>query len=310
MDKSLPKFTLACLCYNQAEYVIEALESVFSQTYPNLEIIIVDDKSPDSSVKVIHEYLKKHKDKPNVQFIENDVNLGNCKSFNKALSFSTGKYIMDMAADDILLPEHVQLHVDFFEQQEINTGLIYSNAEYFYSGSNKAAHLHFGKASKLRIHEGWVFKHVVQEYFIPTSSTIFRTSALKEQNGYDEELSFEDFDIWVRLSREYQFKYLDVNTVRIRKHPSSMSTKWHAPNDPQTYDVYKICLKIEQMIQNEDEKQALKTRIEYEIRMCFLHGLKRELNLFYELLQRIQEVSFPYFIYYTIGKLGIRFIKK
>jgi len=310
MDNSLPKFTLACLCYNQAQFVIEALESVFNQTYPNLEIIIVDDKSPDSSAQVIKDYLKQNEVEHEVQFIENDVNLGNCKSFNKALSMATGKYIMDMAADDILQPNHVQLHVDFFNNQEDNVGLIYSNAEYFYSNNNNANHLHFGPASKLRIHEGWVFKQVVQEYFIPTSSTIFRTSALKELNGYDEELSFEDFDIWVRLSRNHQFKYLDVNTVQIRKHSNSMSTKWHTPNDPQTYDVYKICLKIEQMIQNKGEKQALKTRIEYEIRMCFLHGLKKELNLFYELLQKINEVSLPYFVYYTIGQLGIRFIRK
>ena len=61
-----PLVTVICLCYNHADFVIEALESVLNQTYSNVELLVADDFSTDTSVKVIKNWLKEH---PKIPFL-------------------------------------------------------------------------------------------------------------------------------------------------------------------------------------------------------------------------------------------------
>jgi len=67
-----PLVTVICLCYNHQDYVIETLQSVLNQSYSNIEIIIVDDKSSDDSVSLISDFLKDH---PQIKFIKNEKNV-------------------------------------------------------------------------------------------------------------------------------------------------------------------------------------------------------------------------------------------
>src|ERR1700749_5034941 len=96
-NKSL--VTVICLCYNHENFVTESLFSVMNQDYAFVELIIVDDCSTDNSKNIIKKWLL---DYPEVRFISNEINLGNTKSFNKALQFAKGDYIIDLAADDVL----------------------------------------------------------------------------------------------------------------------------------------------------------------------------------------------------------------
>jgi len=96
-----PLVSIICLSYNHAQFVEEALNSVLVQTYKNIELLIADDCSPDDSKSVIENWLKNH---PKVVFVANTTNLGNTKTFNKMLALSKGEYVMDLAADDVLLP--------------------------------------------------------------------------------------------------------------------------------------------------------------------------------------------------------------
>lgn len=106
-----PLVTVICLCYNHEKFVVEALNSVLNQNYQNIELIITDDCSNDNSKKVITDWLQ---DYPAVQFISSKINLGNTKTFNKALQFSKGEYIIDLAADDVLLKDCVERQINAF----------------------------------------------------------------------------------------------------------------------------------------------------------------------------------------------------
>ena len=122
-----PLVSIICLCYNHEKYVVETLQSVINQSYSNIELIIVDDYSSDNSKDVIVNWLK---DYPEIQFIANNVNLGNTKSFNKAFQLSKGEYIIDLAADDVLLTNCVAKQLNGFKNSKFeNIGLIYGNAE-------------------------------------------------------------------------------------------------------------------------------------------------------------------------------------
>ena len=78
--QNFPLVSVICLSYNHEAYVVEALNSVINQTYPNLELLIADDCSDDNSIGVIKDWVKNH---PEVHFSTNEKNLGNTKTFNQ-----------------------------------------------------------------------------------------------------------------------------------------------------------------------------------------------------------------------------------
>ena len=108
-----PLVTIICLSYNHEKFVIESLNSVINQNYAPIELLIVDDFSTDNSKVVIENWLVQH---PQVLFIVNTTNLGNTKSFNNVLKLAKGDYIIDLAADDVLLPNGIEMQVNAFQK--------------------------------------------------------------------------------------------------------------------------------------------------------------------------------------------------
>ena len=122
-----PLVSIVCLCYNHAAYVEEALKSVFGQTYPNLQVIIVDDASTDNSIEVIRRTLTQH---PHIQLLALPQNMGNCKAFNQGLRLATGEYIVDFATDDVMLPERIEKQLQLFSQLDSSYGVVFTDANY------------------------------------------------------------------------------------------------------------------------------------------------------------------------------------
>jgi len=124
--EQFPLVSIVCLCYNHAPFVVDSLNSVVNQHYEPIEIIIVDDCSTDNSVGVIEAWLA---DKKGITFIKNPENLGNTKSFNKALKMAKGDYIIDLATDDLLMPNSIVKQVEKFNTTVYeNVGIVYANA--------------------------------------------------------------------------------------------------------------------------------------------------------------------------------------
>src|SRR5258705_6164145 len=107
----LPLVSVICLCYNHARFVSEAIGSVQRQTYSRIQLVVVDDASADKSAQVIRESIRNC---PEIIFLSLPQNLGNCRAFNKGLAVSTGSFIIDLAADDVLMPYRVQAGLNAF----------------------------------------------------------------------------------------------------------------------------------------------------------------------------------------------------
>ena len=109
----------------QEDYLRAALNSIFNQTYKNIEIIIIDDASDPNCKSTIEDLCK---DKSNVKVIHNDLNLGLTKSLNKGLDVASGEFIARMDADDISLPERFKKQIDFLEKNRdidiVGTGVV------------------------------------------------------------------------------------------------------------------------------------------------------------------------------------------
>jgi len=256
-----PLVTVICVCYNHSRFVNEALDSVINQTYPNIELIVIDDGSTDGSGKVIKKWVMGH---PQVTFILNAKNIGYCKTFNKAWHISKGDLIIDLAADDILIPERVELGVKLLEQGGVDFGVTFSDAVYI-NEQGKELSRHSDKYPHETVPQGDIYKEVIERYFICSPTIMFKRSVLTSLQGYDESLAFEDFDFWVRASRNFRFIYSPEVLVKKRIVDSSMSASQFDKSSPQRWSTHTVCEKIKFLNKTAEENNALKKRLRYEI---------------------------------------------
>ena len=147
-----------------------------------------------------------------------DANLGNCAAFNLGFRASGGAYLIDLAADDILLPSRVSKGVDNLESRSSDYGVEFCDVELLLESSeSEGTHFKRNADGELieKVPEGDVYKNLVERYVINTPGMMIRRQVLDDLNGYDESLSYEDFDFWVRSSRKYHYAF--TNDVLVQK---------------------------------------------------------------------------------------------
>lgn len=260
----LPPVTVICLCYNQARFVEEAIHSVLAQTYPHIQLVVVDDASTDDSVPVIRKLVALH---PEIEFLSLTQNVGNCKAFNRALGRAQGEYIIDLAADDILLPGRVAKGVEALSNAHGACDVQFTDAEWV---AEDGSHLcwHSDRFPHHTIPQGNIYKDLISRFFICSPTMMFRREVIQSLGGYDETLSYEDFDFWIRSSRNFRYCYTTEVLVKKRVVRNSMSHKQFTLFNSQQRSTYRVCEKIMSLNRSADEKDALARRILYEMRVC------------------------------------------
>ncbi|GAA3961089.1 glycosyltransferase [Hymenobacter antarcticus] len=288
-----PLVTIVALCHNHAPFLREALDSILAQTYPHLEVWLVDDASTDDSPAILREYAARH---PSWHLHLLSENVGNCRAFNLAFRQSRGEFLIDFATDDVLLPERVGQQVAAFRQNDSTVGMVYSNAELI-AEDGQLLGLHHrpdGHGGLLPSPtSGWVFAEVLRRYFISTPTMMMRRACLAQLGGYDETLAYEDFDFWVRASREWQFLYQDAVTTRKRKHPRSMSSKAYRRHDPYLASTIRVCAKALALARTPAEHAALATRLRWELRQAVRRHRHAEARELFGLLRQTTRPTLP-----------------
>lgn len=270
-----PLVTVICLCYNHQEFVVESLNSVLNQTYSNIELILMDDFSTDDSKRIIEGWLKEN---PKNRFIANGTNVGNTKSFNKALQLSTGDYIIDLAADDILLPDCIEKQINAFLNSELkNIGIVYGNAELIIE---KNTHLRYyyevnpEKKVLKRPDSGDIYLAILsQSSMICSVSSMIKREVLESLNGYDENLAYEDLDLWIRASRSYNFEFIDSVIVQKRIIQNSLGSQFYKKLNTKTlkinYSSYLVIKKAIELNRTRKENKALLKRLHNEMEKAY-----------------------------------------
>ncbi|RJE72073.1 glycosyltransferase [Reichenbachiella sp. MSK19-1] len=284
-----PLVSVICLCYNQARFVLETLESVVAQDYALVEMIIVDDASEDGSKELIDGFLERY---PDVPYVDIKFNVGNTTAFNQGLKLATGKYVIDLACDDLLVPNRISEQVEFFEEQSENVGVIYSDAVYI-SEKGKETKRHF-QSGQYEAYEGDVYLKLIDTYFVPPPTMMIRKYVLDHLGGYDKELAYEDFDFWIRSSRDWGYAYQDQVLTRIRRVKNSHSDTLYKYEDKKVASTVLVCQKIRKLNRSELEDEALARRLRYEIRHAFLTGCRQEVEGFMKLLIEIDKSDLFY----------------
>lgn len=288
-----PLVSVICLCYNHARFIEEAVNSVVSQTYKDVELIIVDDQSTDNSVEVISQLMKKN---DQLRFIKNDKNIGMCKSFNKALKETKGEFIIDLAADDIMLCERIMEQVEAFLTLKATYGVVYSDAYLinekgekittFYKRNELGGLMETAPSKK-------VFKDLIHSYRICSPTIMVRKKVLEELGGYDENLSYEDYDFFVRSSREYRYFYIDKPLMLKREVVGSDSSSWYKTGTNNTHlsSTLLVCKKALWLCKTKEEKTALLHSVRYHFRQAYFLNVFLLVEDYYELIGSIHKQS-------------------
>lgn len=213
--------TVFVACYNHARFVVQALESVRRQDYPRIQLIVSDDCSKDDSVGVIRDWLGRHW--PDAQFIVHPQNRGICATFNEIVGCARGKYVSGFAADDVWLPGRLRAHVEFMETQPEEVGVLYGDAYQIDENGRRLPDTFMAAHRNLPVRpDGWVFEALIAGNFIPAMTTLIRRRCFEVVGGYDETLAFEDWDMWLRISRRFQFRAWPAITAEYRVLATSM----------------------------------------------------------------------------------------
>ena len=279
-----PSVSVIALCHNHAPFLREALDSILAQTYPHLDVWLVDDASTDGSPDILREYAARH---PAWHLLLLPENVGNCRAFNTAFFQSEGEFVIDFATDDVLLPARVAQQVTQFRAAAAEVGMVYSNCELIdEAGRSLGLHHRPNGPDQLRPApaSGWVFAEVLRRYFISTPTMMMRRACLQSLGGYDDTLAYEDFDFWVRASRDWQFLYLDEVTTRKRKHPRSMSAKAYQRHDPYLASTIRVCTKALALARTTAERAALAVRLRWELRQAVRRHRYAEARILSQLL--------------------------
>ncbi|PTQ99290.1 glycosyltransferase involved in cell wall biosynthesis [Mucilaginibacter yixingensis] len=141
-----PLVSIALCTYNGAQYLAQQLETLVGQTYPNIEIIAVDDVSKDDTVNILEQFAARH---TNFSIHRNTENLGYIKNFEKAISLCKGQYIALADQDDIWELNKIELLLqnignaaliyhdsEFIDEQGLSIGRKVSDVRNFYAGTN------------------------------------------------------------------------------------------------------------------------------------------------------------------------------
>ncbi|MCW3078449.1 MAG: glycosyltransferase [Bacteroidetes bacterium] len=217
-----PPVTVLTLMYNtNPKYIIEAIESVQRNNYPNLEHIIMDDCSPDQNPSIeVENWIKENN--YNCRFIRNPVNQGVSKNLNQIISIAKGKYLIG-CCDDVLADDRILKDVEIFEQLSDDYAIIFG----FSQSMDAESRLLPKMSPNMPVVENENYFKELSERgnFISGPAVTMRKEALRAIGGYGENLIVEDYDMWMRLSNAgYKFKLRPAILIYYRELKGGLSS--------------------------------------------------------------------------------------
>jgi glycosyltransferase involved in cell wall biosynthesis len=196
------------------EFIGEAIDSVLTQTYHNVEIIVVDDGSPNQLKSTLKEYIETGK----IRYIH-QKNQKMAAARNNGIEHAKGNFIAFLDDDDLWEPEKLELQINLFDNPAI--GLVYTFAEGFKDGKNLPI-------PNFEIsHQGKIFGEIFLADFIPNSSVIVRRTCFDKVGLFKATPDFfgvDDCDMWTRITYSYDASCVPKKLTKIRLHKGQFSS--------------------------------------------------------------------------------------
>lgn len=189
--------------YNGEKYVLDCLESILSQTYPNIEVLISDDCSKDGSFEIITDWVNRNKNQfKRCEAFRNAKNMGISKNYNCLLKKAKGKYLKSIAYDDMLMEDTIEKEVEFLIENK-SVAAVYANAyiigadDHYPLEEKERYDLFFEEEPK---YQGKMADKLFRGSFIPAPTVMLKAETVERFGLYREDLAFEDWEYWLRIT--------------------------------------------------------------------------------------------------------------
>lgn len=207
--------------YNHENYIKQCLTSIVDSGYGSYEIVIIDDGSTDNSVAVIKKWIESN---PNVQVtFTSRSNKGVSKTLNEAILMSKGDLICILASDDCLLPKSIAVRVQYLLSNPDKQAVFGDSIVIDGSGEkirDSGFTLHGGDVRALR--NKYLLEYELTYHWCVPGPVFMAWRSVYDQVGfYDENLSMEDFDFYLRLISRKILGYIDYKVAAYRLHDAN-----------------------------------------------------------------------------------------
>ena len=226
-----PLVTVVLVSYEHQDYIIEALESVERQTYPNIQLIVTDDHSTDRTVPLAEAWMKAHSDRfHSCALITSPANTGTSKNCNRGVKAAEGEFIKLLAADDLLSETCIECML--CDTQTFGGDLCFCYEYVFYDSDRKYLGTEYESLLETRPNDVSMFSLSMEELyerllracFFPAPTAFYRKTLFKKTGGFDERYVIEDYPFWIRASRAgAKIMFCPTHGVYYRKNPRSVS---------------------------------------------------------------------------------------
>jgi len=204
--------------YNRVGLIERAIHSVLSQTYPDLEVIIVDDGSTDDT----WDRIKKLKEVDHrIKYIRHDSNRGSQAARNTGVQAAKGEYIAFLDSDNEWLPRKLETQMALFLEGSDSLGVVYCGYSRVATSGDVLSHY----APQYR---GLVYKQTLVDWLTDTSTIVVRKHILENIHGFDEKvLAYQEWDLCIRLARECEFDFVPECLTIYHEHALPSISKDH-----------------------------------------------------------------------------------
>ena len=211
-DRGVPLVSVIIPCYNQAHYLVDAIESALAQTHPRVQIVVVDDGSVDNTAEVALHY-------PDVCFVRQpNQGLGNAR--NAGFRNSSGEYVAFLDADDRLRPTAAETHLQCFAEHP-EAAFVVGDIDLIGADGSYLRSPRWPELASNQYEQLLKVDHVAN-----TIAVMFRRSVVESVGGFEGSYSpAADYDILLRVARLFPGAQHRCVVAQYRRHDSNMSRK-------------------------------------------------------------------------------------
>lgn len=219
MPESTLKVSVIISTFNRAQYLKRSVESVLNQTFQDFELIIVDNASTDQTQSFIQSLTDQR-----ISTVRHGTNKGGSAARNTGIKLARGNFIAFLDDDDEWLPEKLSKQVQAFENASKEVGLVYAGSEFFDDTKQRLVGTNHPSC------RGHVYQRLLLSTVIGSvTSVMVRKECLDKAGMFDEELtSCQDWEMWLRIARHFEFDYVPDILARIHVHGEQISTNYQA----------------------------------------------------------------------------------
>jgi glycosyltransferase involved in cell wall biosynthesis len=214
-----PRVSVVMPVHNAERYLREAIDSILSQTFADFELLVIDDGSTDSSRQIAGSY-----NDPRMRRLPNERNEGLVATLNRGVALARGEYIAIMHADDVSLPQRLDVQVRFLDAHQA-VALIAAKTLLIDSSGNEVG---FWPADQSVTSFGQIRATLPRTNCISHPSVMIRREVVLSHRYDERHYATEDYDLWLRLVAEgCRIEKVDEILLKYRVHPASITGKSH-----------------------------------------------------------------------------------